>query len=415
MGGGSDERLAVLDSDLYAGSQSLSRNRNYLLLWIGQFISQMGDRLALVAFPWLIYTRTGSTLGTGVVLALYTLPYVLFGAFAGVVIDRVDKRNLMIAADVVRAALIALVPFAAELSLPSVYVLSFLVASVGVFFEPTKLAIIPEIVPRGQLMRANSLLATGDNITEILGYGLAGAILALIPVTAAFRLDAASFVVSAAALLLMRRNWIKPVVRAGGSKLMHELQEGASYVIRHRGLLANTVMVLAAAAGLGISYPLTFFLAVRVFEGGARAFGLFEASIGVGFLVGSVSVAVFARRLRKGLAMTIGLIGMGAGIGAVAAAPSVPVALIPMAAVGVANAVVLIAVDTYVQEVVPETIAGRVWGVRFALTQGTYALAVLAGGALASIIDTRALFVAAGLMVAVPGLIALLSRSVREA
>ena len=92
MGGGSDERLAVLDSDLYAGSQSLSRNRNYLLLWIGQFISQMGDRLALVAFPWLIYTRTGSTLGTGVVLALYTLPYVLFGAFAGVVIDRKSTR-----------------------------------------------------------------------------------------------------------------------------------------------------------------------------------------------------------------------------------------------------------------------------------------------------------------------------------
>ena len=67
---------------------SLTHNRNFWLLWVGQFISQMGDRLAMVAFPWLVYRSTGSALSTGAVLALYTLPYVLFGAFAGVLMDR---------------------------------------------------------------------------------------------------------------------------------------------------------------------------------------------------------------------------------------------------------------------------------------------------------------------------------------
>ena len=76
------------------------------MLWAGQIVSQMGDRLAMVAFPWLVYARTGSALGTGVIFALYTLPYVLFGAFAGVIIDRFNKRTVMIAADMLRAGLV---------------------------------------------------------------------------------------------------------------------------------------------------------------------------------------------------------------------------------------------------------------------------------------------------------------------
>ena len=88
-------------------SAPLHRNAGFLLLWAGQFVSQMGDRLAALAFPWLVYTTTGSALGTGAVFALYTLPYVLFGAVAGVVVDRLDKRRLMIAVDLIRAVLVA--------------------------------------------------------------------------------------------------------------------------------------------------------------------------------------------------------------------------------------------------------------------------------------------------------------------
>ena len=107
-----------------------------------------------------MYTSTGSALGTGAVFALYTLPYVLFGAFAGVVVDRLDKRRLMIAVDLIRAALVVAVPFVATRSLPAVYVLSFAIATAGVFFEPAKLAILPEIVTPGRLLRANSLFST---------------------------------------------------------------------------------------------------------------------------------------------------------------------------------------------------------------------------------------------------------------
>ena len=162
-----------------------------MLLWAGQFVSQIGDRLAALAFPWLVYTSTGSAVGTGAVFAIYTLPYVLFGAFAGVAVDRVDKRRLMIAVDLIRAALVLTVPLLATRSLPAVYLLAFVIATAGVFFDPAKLSILPEIVPPGRLLRANSLMSTAENLTEIVGWAFAGLLLAAVSTSAAFELDAA--------------------------------------------------------------------------------------------------------------------------------------------------------------------------------------------------------------------------------
>jgi predicted MFS family arabinose efflux permease len=284
-----------------------------------------------------------------------------------------------------------------------------------VFFEPTKLAILPEIVPREKLLRANSLLATGDNLTEVLGYSLAGAIVAVVSVQNAFRLDALTFLVSGGALIMMPYRAPARAAQRAARSFVRELREGMSYLRHHRGLKANTVMVLAAAAGLGAGYPLTFLLAVQVLGGGVKAFGFFEAAIGAGYLLGSIAIAAVATRLRKGLAMTIGLAIMGVSIVLIAATPSVAVAIVPFLVVGTANAVVVIAIDTYVQEVVPDGMLGRVWGARFALTQGTYALSVLAGGALATTVDVRVLFVAAGVLVAAPGIMALFIRQIRDA
>ena len=158
----------------------------------------------MVAFPWLIYQRTGSTVSTGVILALYTLPYVIVGPFAGVAIDRADKRRLLIASDIVRAGLVALVPLAASWNLLGVYGLAFVVASVNVFFDPCKLALMPDIVKERQLLTANSVLATGETLTEVVGYATAGFALAWVSIGTAFRIDAATFLVSAVAFGLMR-------------------------------------------------------------------------------------------------------------------------------------------------------------------------------------------------------------------
>lgn len=394
----------------------MSTNRSFIVLWMAQFVSQVGDRLAMVAFPWLIYQSTDSAFSTGVVLALYALPYVLFGVVAGVVIDRLNKRLVLVGVDLLRAGLVLSVPVVAEWSVAGVYAISFLTASLGVFYDPCKLAILPDLVRPGQLVRANSLLATGETLTEVAGYALAGFVVYAVSTTSAFLIDAGTFLFSAAALTLMSYHYVRPPAAAFRRPgVTQEAREGIAYLLHHRGLAANTGLVIAAALGLGASYPLTFFYATDVLGGGARTFGLLEAMIGAGYLVGSLAMAGMGDRVDKGAAMTAGIAVLGAGLACVGAVSTLLLAFVPFFVLGVADAAALISIDTYFQQTVPEQLRGRVWGVRFTLTQGIYALSVLAGGAAAGFIDVQTLFVVCGVIVAVPGIAGVFIASVRRA
>jgi MFS family permease len=173
-------------------------------------------------------------------------------------------------------------------------------------------------------------------------------------------------------------------------------------------------MIVVCVAGLGAAYPLTFLLAVQVLGGGTGAFGALEAAVGAGYLAGSLTLVALAPRVRMGRTMIAGLAVMGACLALVATTESVWMAAIPFVVFGIANAAALIAVDTYLQQAVPEGMRGRVLGTRFTITQGTYALSVLAAGALAAVVDVRLLFVVAGAIVAASALVGLLSREVRE-
>ena len=407
--------MATPDTPAALPARSLTGNRNFRLLWVGQFVSQLGDRLAMVAFPWLVYQKTGSAFSTGVVLALYTLPYVLFGPFAGVVIDRFNKRRLMIVADLVRAGLVLTVALVAHPGLAFVFAISFAMASVAVFFDPCKLSILPDIVQRRQLVRANSLLTMGENLSEIIGYSVAGLVAYYFSTRIAFAADSGTFLVSAAALALMA--YVPPVREATLRQAHHvgaEIMEGIRFLYRHDQLRINTALVIAAVLGTGAAYPLTFLLAVEVLGQGTKAFGLMEAAIGVGYLGGSALLAGLGSRVRKGYAMTVGLGVIGASLVFVGLLNNLTTILVAFLAAGVANAAALISIDTFFQETVPEHLRGRVWGVRFALTQGFYALSILVGGALAGIYSVQSLFVVAGLIVGLPGLVGLATARVRE-
>jgi len=387
-----------------------------VLLWSGQFVSQMGDRLAMVAFPWLVYRSTNSAFSTAVMLALYTLPYVLFGTVAGVFIDRFNKRSLMVLADVLRAGLMLAVPLAARVWLPGVFLLSFLAASASVFFDPSKYALLPEVVAGPKLLRANSLLATTENLTDVVGYSAAGFVAFYLSTSSAFYADSATFLVSAAALVFMSyRPAPRETERHGRTGVAHEAREGLTYLMRHKGLAANTAVLMALAISGGASYPLTFFYAAKIVGGDARSFGLIEAALGLGYLLGAVALAWAANRVAKGVAMTLGMAVMGAGLAVVGAVTTLSAALIPFFVIGVANAAAIISVDTYFQQTVPERLSGRVWGIRFTLTQTMYAVSVLAGGALAGKIFVPTLFIACGALVALPGLVGMYITSVRRA
>jgi hypothetical protein len=185
---------------------------------------------------------------------------------AGGVLDRLDRRGVMIAADIVRGGLVLAVPFVAQHSTTGVFALAFFTSCATVFFDPGLMTLLPEIVTDESLLRANSVLEASSHITEIVGFAAAGLVVSYFATRTTFTVDAATFGVSAVTLLAMSLHRV-PRTR-GGSELEQdsadrhgfwaETREGVSYLLHHAGLRANTLLAVASVAGVGAFIPSPF-------------------------------------------------------------------------------------------------------------------------------------------------------------
>ena len=153
------------------------KNRNFFLLWLGQIISQFGDRLGQMALIALVYLRTpGSPLGIAKIFSFTIIPVFLIGPIAGVYVDRWDRRRTMYVCDFLRALLLLSIPLFLfyTKNLFFIYFIIFIAFSLGRFFVPAKLSIVPELVVKKDLLIANSLVNTTGMIAAILGFGVSG-------------------------------------------------------------------------------------------------------------------------------------------------------------------------------------------------------------------------------------------------
>ena len=180
----------------------LALNGSFSALWAGQLISLFGDRLNQLALVAVVAISTGSALATGLVFFAATLPNLLLSPIAGTFVDRWDHKEVMVVSDILRAAIVLVLPLAAVTNIILVYPLIFLVTSISVFFRPARVAILPRIVPEEDLLSANSAMWVGETIADVIGYPLAGLFVALLgsAVPLAFWVDSATYLASAALL-----------------------------------------------------------------------------------------------------------------------------------------------------------------------------------------------------------------------
>ena len=183
----------------------LALNRSFSALWAGQLISLFGDRLNQLALVAVVAISTGSALATGLVFFAATLPNLLLSPIAGTFVDRWDHKEVMVVSDILRAAIVLILPVAAITNIVLVYPLIFLVTSISVFFRPARVAILPRIVPEQDLLSANSALWVGETIADVIGYPLAGLFVALLgsAVPLAFWVDSATYLASAGLIASM--------------------------------------------------------------------------------------------------------------------------------------------------------------------------------------------------------------------
>src|SRR5512144_1573417 len=183
---------------------SVFRNRNFSLMWSGQLVSTMGTALTSLAASIYVFRLTGSALSVGLMLMATAAPSLLVGLFAGVFVDRYDRKKIMIAADLVRAALVFLIPFLAPLSIVWMYVIVALTSAIGQFFDPAYESVLPEVASEPELAAANSLIAISSFGSTAIGFAASGLIASATSIDWAFYLDGVSFVISAACIMMLR-------------------------------------------------------------------------------------------------------------------------------------------------------------------------------------------------------------------
>src|SRR6516162_871042 len=180
------------------------RQRNFACLWFGQVISLTGDWVLFVALPFYVYSLTGSTLATGIMFIVQTIPSIFFGSIAGVFVDRWDRKRTMIIANLAQAiALIPLFIVHSQQWIWVVYIFAFVEALISQFFDPAKNAIIPNLVDEEQLLAANSLNSMSQELTRLIGPLLGGLLLGFFGINSVIVVDSASFLISAGMIALI--------------------------------------------------------------------------------------------------------------------------------------------------------------------------------------------------------------------
>ena len=380
-------------------------------MWAGQLISMFGDRLNQLALVAVVLVTTGSALASGLAFFVATLPNLLLSPIAGTLVDRWDHKETMVVSDLLRAALVLLVPVAAEVDIVLVYPLIFTITTVSVFFRPARVAILPRIVREEDLLSANSAMWVGETIADVVGYPLAAIFVTMLGtlVPLAFWVDAATYLASAALLSTIVYTPSRAAADASrSSDFLAELRAGWQFLRGEAVLLANTLQGAAGQFSLGISIALTpAFVRLTYTDsdvGFLTAYGLLETGIGVGNLIGEFVLGLVGSRFAKGRMVIAGYAAWGFLLLVFALTDHLGLAIGLAFGQGIANMVFIIPSQTLFQERTPPEMMGRVVGIRFALVFGSMTVALAVGSVLGEILGPAPVIAVFGLVTMFAGL-----------
>jgi MFS family permease len=341
----------------------LRGNRNFRLLWFGQVVSQLGDWFNVVALYALLFELTGSATAVAGMMVMQMLPVALVGPVSGVVVDRFDRRRIMIAADLVRgSAVLGLLLVRSSDAVWFAYVVIGVMVACSGFFEPARSATVPSIVPRDQLLAANAVSTGTWSAMLAIGASLGGGVTVLLGRDAAFVINSASFFASALFLWRMR-------VPARDSRLKAALGlrgviDGLSYMRRHRDV-ARIALIKGGWAIVGGALLLLTVFGDRIFRIGDSSdagIGILFAARGIGALAGSLVVSLIAARQGNLIRLIAPAYFIAGGCyAALAIAPTIWFAAAVVVAAHIFGSILWVSSNVLLQMKVPDEFRGRVF------------------------------------------------------
>jgi DHA3 family macrolide efflux protein-like MFS transporter len=386
--------------------KELFRIRDYRLLWSGQAVSNFGDALTNLALLLTAQRLTGSVAAVATTAIAVALPTLLFGMVAGAYVDRWNRKRVMIVSDLFRTSfvlLFLLVTTPDQMWL--LYMVAFIQAALSTFFNPAKSAFLPRIVSKEQLLVANSVSQMSQIGFGLIGTAVAGIIAATFDTLAlAYIIDAGTFLISLTAIVLIRTDGT-PERSTAPVRIWTDVRVGIATTARSRVLLGVMIGAGILMFGLGAVNVLLIPFIVDVLAVPETWFAVIEAAQVIPMVLAATLVAVLARRLRPTTIITWALAGLGALVAAISLVQAPWHLMLVLFGVGWLITPLQASVSTLVQTEVEDAVRGRTGAALNTVMTGAQVASMALAGAAAAVMTVRGVFVVAGAIAVVAGLV----------
>lgn len=379
-----------------ATPRSLWRNGDFMKLWTGETVSEFGSQVTLIAIPFAAaVVLKASAAEMGILAALQMLPFLLISLPAGVWVDRMRRRPILIAADVIRGTALLAVPVAGisgHLSIPLLYVVSLIAGGATVFFDVSYQSYMPALVERAHLIEGNSKMELSRSAAQFGGPGVGGVLIGFVGAAQAVLFDSLSFFFSAAMLLWIRKGEPAPVPAHERRHMVHEIREGLAVVIGNPVLRAIASTTATANLFSSISFATLVLFATRDLRLDAVHLGLVFALANVGAMCGALLAGRMAARLGLGNTLMLSIfVESVANLLVPVAEPATAMAFLFGAMFGGAAGSTVYNINqvSLRQSITPDRLQGRMNASMRFVVWGVFPVGSLIGGALGTLIGVR--------------------------
>lgn len=364
---------------------TLWANPDFLKFWIASTISTFGDFFTIFALPLLVLAITNSPFDTGANMAVNTLPYLLISPFAGVLVDRKNRRAIMLVTRLLQTIFIVSIPLAYffnVLTLWQLFVVSFIMGSLGVLFGAANTSALPSLVEKSQLIDANAKLTLSSSLAQLIAPALAGLLVTATNQPAlALGVDASSFALAFLLILTIKKPFQQVRTGKSTSTVLADLQEGFRYLWQQPIIRTTAFLLLLFNVFLGGIIAELAVFGKQGLQLDDFGISLLYAGEGIGSIIASF-VADKVSRGKPGHVILIMLLVVALSLMGLAVSPNLIVALAALTLMGLAATILFVNLVVLRQKIVPDNLQGRVNSTSRALAAGGTPFGALIAGAL---------------------------------
>lgn len=371
------------------------KNKNFLLLFIGQWVSELGSNINYLGLTWLVLNVSGDLRSLGLMFVLLQLPSVMIGPFAGVWVDRLNKKHIIVISDFARGILSIMVFFITKLEI--IYAVVFISSIFDVFFRPSISGILPKIVKKEELFMANAASTSAYKISKLIGPSLGGLLIGVMGAPIVFLLNGLSFIFSGVLeIFITYEHFSKKVIVETG--FFEELKEGLDYVLSKKIIKFVVVFFAIASFAFGPCGMLNASYMQKELLMNASQYGFAMTLFGFGSLAGVVILSKFEKYISEMNIMVLGIGVYGICYAIFGMAKSLPLVLICFVLTGVLATMINISYGVYLQKNVDEDKLGRVFSIDMALGNSVVLASIFITGLIGNYVSSSMLIVYYGAM-----------------